>query len=114
MNRRQFLTRALVGVPLVLAPVGLVEALAPKRTIFLPPRGGWLRHTYTSTIEYAGVDNVGNVLIVCAYGPNAHKCAPEGSGWSRIPGYGSDTAAWWKSSPGKGPMTFLGSTFSMD
>ena len=41
MNRRQFLTRALAGIPLLAAPVALLEALEPKRTIFLPPRGGW-------------------------------------------------------------------------
>lgn len=42
MNRRGFLralgTAATVGV---VAPAALAELLAPKRTIFLPPRGGW-------------------------------------------------------------------------
>lgn len=38
MNRRQFLARALVAVPVLLAGEELLELLAPKRTIFLPPR----------------------------------------------------------------------------
>jgi len=46
MNRRQFLKRALLGVPVVAlaAPLipEIVEAFEPKRTIFLPPAGGWL------------------------------------------------------------------------
>jgi hypothetical protein len=41
VNRRQFLTRALAAVPLVVAPAAVVDLLLPKRTIFLPPRGGW-------------------------------------------------------------------------
>lgn len=41
MNRRGFLgLLASTPVAAVLAP-DLVELLAPKRTIFLPPRGGW-------------------------------------------------------------------------
>lgn len=42
MNRRQFLTSALASVPVIAAPAALLEALVPKRTIFLPPRGGWI------------------------------------------------------------------------
>lgn len=41
MNRRGFLRALAVGVPAIVAPAALVELLAPKRTIFLPPRGGW-------------------------------------------------------------------------
>lgn len=41
MNRRGFLgLLAATPIAAVLAP-DLVELLAPKRTIFLPPRGGW-------------------------------------------------------------------------
>ena len=38
MNRRQFL-RGFVGVA---ATAGVIETLAPARSIFLPPRGGWM------------------------------------------------------------------------
>lgn len=41
MNRRQFLRGATLSVPLVVAPAAVLEALQPKRSIFLPPRGGW-------------------------------------------------------------------------
>lgn len=41
MNRRGFLRGALGATVGVVAGAELVEALAPKRTIFLPPRGGW-------------------------------------------------------------------------
>ena len=42
MNRRGFLRGLLtVGVPAVVAPAALAELLVPKRSIFLPPRGGW-------------------------------------------------------------------------
>ena len=41
MNRRQFLRTAALGIPAVLAPTALLEAIAPKRTIFLPPSDGW-------------------------------------------------------------------------
>lgn len=40
MNRRLFL-QSFAAVPVVLATPAIVEALAPKRSIFLPPRGGW-------------------------------------------------------------------------
>jgi hypothetical protein len=50
MNRRQFLKRALCAAPLIVAPAGLAELLAPSRTIFLPPRGGWLG-PYTELAE---------------------------------------------------------------
>ena len=42
LTRRQFLTRALAAVPVVMATPALIEALTPTRTIFLPPAGGWL------------------------------------------------------------------------
>jgi len=42
MTRRQFLTRALAAVPVVMATPALIEALTPTRTIFLPPAGGWV------------------------------------------------------------------------
>lgn len=41
MNRRDFLTRALAAVPVIVAGEALLELLAPRRTIVLPPRGGW-------------------------------------------------------------------------
>lgn len=41
MNRRGFLRGALGAAVGIVAGAELVEALAPKRTIFLPPRGGW-------------------------------------------------------------------------
>lgn len=41
MNRRQLLRGALFGLPLIAAPGALVDLLAPKRTIFLPPKQGW-------------------------------------------------------------------------
>jgi hypothetical protein len=42
MNRRNFL-QSLLGGAIVgaVATPALAELLAPKRTIFLPPRGGW-------------------------------------------------------------------------
>lgn len=55
MNRRGFLralgTAATVGV---VAPAALAELLVPKRTIFLPPRGGWLldKVWYTDEVAY--------------------------------------------------------------
>lgn len=62
MNRRQFLTRALASVPVVLAGEQLAELLLPKRTIFLPPRGGWggrstleLLQAYCDRMRPAGV-----------------------------------------------------------
>lgn len=41
-TRRNFLRALATGAAVgVVAPAALVELLAPKRTIFLPPRGGW-------------------------------------------------------------------------
>lgn len=43
MNRRGFFRALAVGaVTGVVATPALVELLTPKRTIFLPPRGGWI------------------------------------------------------------------------
>lgn len=42
LTRRGFLKRALGLSVGVVAGVDLAELLAPTRTIFLPPRGGWL------------------------------------------------------------------------
>lgn len=44
LTRRQFLTRALAAIPVIAAGEQLAELLLPKRTIFLPPRGGWRPH----------------------------------------------------------------------
>jgi len=41
MNRRKFLTTLLLGTPVVLASEQLLELLAPRKTILLPPQGGW-------------------------------------------------------------------------
>lgn len=41
-TRRNFLRALATGAAVgVVAPAALAELLAPKRTIFLPPRGGW-------------------------------------------------------------------------
>lgn len=40
MNRRNFLS-SFISVPVVVAGIGIEGLLAPRRTIFLPPRGGW-------------------------------------------------------------------------
>jgi hypothetical protein len=57
MNRRQFLIRALAAVPAIaVAPAlaeELLELLAPRRTIILPPAGGWV--TYGSWDELAAI-----------------------------------------------------------
>lgn len=45
MNRRLFLTRALAAIPVVVAGEELLEMLAPRRTIFLPPRDRWSTRT---------------------------------------------------------------------
>lgn len=47
ISRRSFLRNALAGA-IVGAVAGpeLVELLTPKRTIFLPPRGGWDGYKY--------------------------------------------------------------------
>lgn len=42
MNRRGFLG-LLAATPVIAIAPELLELLAPKRTIFLPPRGGWPR-----------------------------------------------------------------------
>lgn len=41
MNRRNFLAHVLAAVPVIVASEQLLELLAPKRTIFLPPWGGY-------------------------------------------------------------------------
>lgn len=41
MNRRSFLRGALGAAVGIVASAELIESLTPKRTIFLPPRGGW-------------------------------------------------------------------------
>lgn len=56
MNRREFFKRfAAVPVAAALAPA-LVEELLPTRTIFLPPRGGWIEYNevVTNTFELYG------------------------------------------------------------
>lgn len=55
MNRRQFLKAAIAGLPVLAAPAALLEAIEPKRTIFLPPRGGWLRY---SGFEFIDVEAI--------------------------------------------------------
>lgn len=51
LSRRSFLRGALgAGVGIVAAPA-LIELLAPKRTIFLPPRGGWHNRLPESLFE---------------------------------------------------------------
>ena len=40
MNRRSFMT-GFASVPVLTISAELIELLAPKRAIFLPPRGGW-------------------------------------------------------------------------
>lgn len=42
LSRRAFLRGALSLAPVVIAPPALAELLEPRRTIFLPPAGGWL------------------------------------------------------------------------
>lgn len=59
MNRRLFLTRALVAIPVIAAPAALLEALEPRRTIFLPPRSGWVvnganQFRYWGQVHYVG------------------------------------------------------------
>jgi len=41
MNRRGFLKHALAAIPAIAVAPAVAEALAPKRTIVLPPAGGW-------------------------------------------------------------------------
>lgn len=41
MNRRGFLTGLMSSVPAIAVGAELAELLAPRRTIFLPPLGGW-------------------------------------------------------------------------
>lgn len=69
MNRRRFLTRALASVPVVVAGEQLVELLAPRKTIFLPPRGGWTAPTIPTGFALhmrRGIDRVeiGQVLRI--------------------------------------------------
>lgn len=55
VNRRQFLTHALAAVPVIVAGEELLELLAPRRTIVLPPRGGWLpslRQAWPTTSQF--------------------------------------------------------------
>ncbi len=42
VDRRTFLRGMLATVPVIAAPAAVLEALEPKRTIFLPPKQGWL------------------------------------------------------------------------
>jgi hypothetical protein len=50
MNRRGFLKALGAGAVGVVATPAILEALAPTRSIFLPPRGGWL----VNRVEYYG------------------------------------------------------------
>jgi hypothetical protein len=42
MNRRNFISLATTAAGILLLP----ELLVPKRTFFLPPRGGWHKYDY--------------------------------------------------------------------
>lgn len=77
MNRRGFLgLLAAAPAAVVLAP-DLVELLAPKRTIFLPPRGGWhvdMSH-YLTTNEAWFLKSDPSVTALCVNGhPWCNRC----------------------------------------
>jgi hypothetical protein len=64
ISRRNFLQRLATGAVVgIVAPAALAELLAPKRTIFLPPRGGWLAKLgfewVTDTVEFDVSTSVG-------------------------------------------------------
>lgn len=59
MNRRGFLGLLGGAVAAVAAPAALVEALEPKRTIFLPPRGGWAGDFDTANMRFKATERFG-------------------------------------------------------
>lgn len=66
MDRRSFLRGALGAAVGIVAAAPLVEALTPKRTIFLPPRGGWTTNSaplqsfhFQTHAQYAARSNAG-------------------------------------------------------
>lgn len=61
-SRRNFLRALATGAAVgIVAPAALAELLAPKRTIFLPPRGGWRLDSrwLTNTVEFDGSASAG-------------------------------------------------------
>lgn len=53
MNRRGFLRNVLAGAAVgVVATPALAELLTPKRSIFLPPRGGWSSWVLTEALVW--------------------------------------------------------------
>lgn len=69
MNRRGFLRGALGAAVGAIAGAELAEALAPKRTIFLPPRGGWFTPYDSSVYDIQTAIGAELDALLRAHGP---------------------------------------------
>jgi hypothetical protein len=95
MNRRGFL-QALGGLGVgVVAGAELAELLAPTRTIFLPPRGGWHSDGRIMAVDW-GIDDTTNVVL---YHYQGNQPYADEAGWrqpelARLPSRATPTFQW--------------------
>lgn len=68
MNRRGFL-QGLVGAAAIAATPALAEALLPKRTVFLPPKGGWPQYGVPKLYPYYHRSYTLDFKVVDEYAP---------------------------------------------